>query len=74
MDEARQLPTRPLDRFEEAALKELRRGKDIIVETPADGIRMLGALRNAKQCMKCHGGDRGDLLGAFSYTLQAGEK
>ncbi len=32
---------------------------------------MLGAVRSAKQCVKCHGGSRGDLLGAFSYTLRA---
>ena len=30
---------------------------------------MLGAIRSAKQCVQCHGGQRGDLLGAFSYTL-----
>jgi hypothetical protein len=23
-----------------------------------------------KQCVSCHGGERGDLLGAFSYSLR----
>ncbi len=26
---------------------------------------MLGAIRAAKQCLECHDGKRGDLLGAF---------
>jgi mono/diheme cytochrome c family protein len=30
---------------------------------------MLGAVRSTRQCVACHGGDRGDLLGAFSYAL-----
>ena len=33
--------------------------------------RMFGALRATKQCLKCHDAARGDLLGAFSYTLRA---
>jgi len=33
---------------------------------------MLGATYGAKQCVACHGGERGDLLGVFSYTLQRG--
>ena len=37
-------------------------------QTP-DGLRILGAIRAAKQCVDCHGGERGALLGAFSYTL-----
>jgi hypothetical protein len=31
---------------------------------------MLGAARSVSQCIKCHDGERGDLLGAFSYYLQ----
>ena len=32
----------------------------------AGRVRVLGAIRAAKQCIDCHGGGRGDLLGAFS--------
>jgi hypothetical protein len=30
---------------------------------------MFGAVRAAKQCLKCHFVQRGELLGAFSYVL-----
>lgn len=66
MDALDGVPTRRLDAFEVEGLKALRRGHDLIV----DDRRMLGALRNAKQCIACHGGERGQLLGAFSYTLR----
>lgn len=32
-------------------------------------VSALGAIRSIEQCTKCHGGKRGDLLGAFSYSL-----
>lgn len=38
-----------------------------------DGRRhVLGAIRSGKQCLSCHEGERGELLGAFLYTLAAG--
>ena len=70
MANARNTPTRPLDRFERFALPTLERGEDLFVSEAGDGLRMLGAVRSARQCVKCHGGSRGDLLGAFSYTLR----
>jgi len=73
MDEQREAPTRPLDRFEASALEGLRRGEDILVQETAGNLRMLGAIRNAKQCIECHGGERGDLLGAFSYSLRCND-
>jgi hypothetical protein len=69
MDELRQAPTRPLDTFEVAGLKALRRGQDLVVRDLAPVRRVLGSIRSARQCLSCHGGQRGDLLGAFSYTL-----
>ncbi len=66
MNELVGVPTRPLDDFEAGALAKLRRGEELVV----DGARMLGALRNAKQCIACHGGERGELLGALSYGLR----
>lgn len=74
MEELREAPTRSLDGFEAAGLEELRRGEDLVVGGTPTGMRMLGAIRSAKQCVQCHGSERGDLLGAFSYTLQRSER
>lgn len=70
MEELRGAPKRPPDRFETAGLEAIKKGEDLFVgETPA-GVRMMGAIRSAKQCLQCHEGTRGDLLGAFSYRLE----
>jgi hypothetical protein len=70
MAELRGAPTRPLDRFETYGLAAVRRGEDLLISRDRDGVRMLGAIYSTKRCVACHGGERGDLLGAFSYTLQ----
>jgi hypothetical protein len=70
MDELKQAPTRPLDAFELAALQRLCAGEGLIVGEQENRIRMLGAIRATLQCQECHGAERGDLLGAFSYTLR----
>jgi hypothetical protein len=72
MDELRGAATRPLERFEAAGLEALRRGEDLVVAEAPGALRMLGAIRSGKQCVTCHGGERGDLLGAFSYALRSG--
>lgn len=69
MDELHDKPTRPLDSFERQGLQALLAGEPVHVATRPGQIRMLGAVRATKQCIKCHGGERGDLLGAFSYRL-----
>jgi hypothetical protein len=69
MDELRDAPTRPLTSFERSALAALRKGHDLQVESTADRIHVLGSIRAIKQCSACHDGERGDLLGAFSYSL-----
>jgi hypothetical protein len=74
MDELRGGPTRPLDGFEAAGLERLHGGEDLIVGNTSGTVRMLGALRSARQCVRCHDGERCDLLGAFSYTLQRGDR
>jgi hypothetical protein len=74
MDELREAPTRPLDGFETSALEKLRRGEDLVLAAAGGRARMLGALRSAGQCVRCHGGGRGDLLGAFSYMLRRVER
>jgi hypothetical protein len=73
MDDLRKTPTRPLDAFEAAGLAALNRGHDLFARDTADGHRrLLGAVRSGKHCLSCHGGQRGELLGAFSYTLARG--
>lgn len=74
MDQVRETPTRLLDSFEAAGLETLRGGEDLFFGSASGTVRMLGALRATKQCVECHGGERGDLLGAFSYTLRRGER
>jgi hypothetical protein len=61
--------TRPLTEFEAKALGSLRKGQDLVAEATPGHIRMLGALRAARQCLECHEGQRGKLLGAFSYQM-----
>jgi len=74
MDELRDAPTRQLDPFEAAALTALRSGADMHTADGPDGIRFVGAIRSTKQCVECHGGERGALLGAFSYRLQPSQR
>ena len=60
---------RPADGFEAAALKKLAAGEDLVANAVGSKVRLLGAIRNMASCVECHGGRRGDLLGAFSYRL-----
>jgi hypothetical protein len=69
MDELRDAPTRPLDDFELRSLPMLRSERDLVIETRANQIRMLGSLRAGADCLNCHSVQRGELLGAFSYVL-----
>jgi hypothetical protein len=70
MDDLRDAPTRPLDAFETAGLAAIRKGEEGFAAQRPDVVRYMGAIRSAKQCAECHGGQRGDLLGAFAYTLR----
>ena len=54
-------------------LNPVRQGEDLFVSRDGEGLRMLGAVYSMKQCVTCHGGARGDLLGAFSYLLLTNE-
>jgi hypothetical protein len=71
MDALGKAPVRPLDSFESAALGRLVGGEDLVVGRSQTGMRMVGSIRSTKGCIRCHEGQRGELLGAFSYTLQA---
>ena len=70
MDELRSSPTRSPDEFEAAALEILQKGEDLHARGTEKAARMVGAIRAAKQCTTCHGCERGELLGAFSYGLK----
>ena len=70
MSELKSVPTRSLDAFEMQALEELKKGEDLFVRGLDDKARMVGAIRATKQCLDCHEGQRGDLLGAFSYGFR----
>jgi len=70
MAAVKEAKTRELERFETDALKELAAGKEAVhVAATVNQVRMVGAIRMAESCMKCHEGKQGDLLGAFTYDL-----
>lgn len=69
MDKLKDAPTRKLDSFEAEGLRAVRQGDDLFARGTDTDARMVGAIRSVKQCVECHGGQRGDLLGAFSYRL-----
>jgi hypothetical protein len=62
-------PTRKLDEFETAALVHIRDGNDVVLQSSAPEMRVLGAIRARAECLECHKTEAGSLLGAFSYTL-----
>ena len=65
------LKSRPLTTFEERAIADFRKGRDIAVDASTGGpTTCVGAVRAKPTCLECHDGARtGDLLGAFSYGL-----
>jgi hypothetical protein len=70
MDLLREAPTRRLDSFETQGLAQLQAGETLVMGEQGARLRLLGAIRATKQCVECHGCERGDLLGAFSYVLR----
>jgi len=69
MDKLADVPTRSLNSFEEKALPQLVAQKDVVTDQQPNHIQMLGSLRAGKTCLECHSGERGKLLGAFTYEL-----
>ena len=74
MQEVKTLPTREPDSFEAEGVKAIRTGEDLYTRGDDRDARMVGAIRSVGQCVECHGGQRGDLLGAFSYRLRRDAK
>lgn len=66
-----EVPTRPLNEFEASALKKLIDGEDLVIDEQPNQIKMVGALRSFESCASCHDSRTGDLMGAFSYELEA---
>ena len=66
--------SRTLTAFEERALSDFRKGRDIAVDASKDGPdACVGAIRATRTCIECHDGSKtGDLLGAFSYRFSRG--
>lgn len=69
MEKVKDTPTRELDAFEIAGVAALRSGEDYFHRGDDKQLRLLGSIRATKQCCECHGCQRGQLLGAFSYYL-----
>ncbi len=69
MDKMDDTPVRDLGEFETGALAKLKAGEDVVTRASLNRIEMLGALRASKSCLQCHNVERGQLLGAFSYSL-----
>ena len=57
---------------EQRGLVMLRSGSDTVAENSSETIHMLGAIRALRSCVACHDVERGQLLGAFSYSLEKG--
>lgn len=70
MDQLADIPQRSLDEFESTALSQVQVDENLVIDAQPDHIRMLGAIRAGNDCLQCHGGERGQLLGAFSYELK----
>jgi hypothetical protein len=70
MTDLKNVPKRELDRFEAAGLEKLQGGEDLFARRHNNTVRLFGSVRAQKDCLSCHDGGEGKLLGAFSYTLR----
>jgi len=63
---------RPLTAFETNALPQLRAGRETVMDLKAGLV--VGAVRAREDCLKCHEGKVGTLLGALSYEMTPAAK
>jgi hypothetical protein len=70
MNELEDIPHRALNEFEAKALPQLETERDTVIKETLAGAVMLGAVRAGNDCLQCHNGPRGKLLGAFSYEFK----
>jgi hypothetical protein len=61
---------RPLRDRELAAIDKLAAGEETVFNESSMPTLLIGAVRASSQCLKCHEGPAGRMLGAFSYSLQ----
>lgn len=71
MEEIKNAPTRSLSQWESTALDSLYGGNDLEVNRESSQIMALGAIRANTECLQCHEGRRGDMLGAFNYRISS---
>lgn len=69
MEELKVGETRELDEFESKAMARLAKGEQVVIESHANRIRMLGSIRATVECSACHTVPEKQLLGAFSYDF-----
>lgn len=69
---------RPLTGNEERAIEAMKADPDrdiVVAERGRDSrpapVGVIGAIRAGTSCLECHEGRKGELLGAFSYSLEA---
>jgi hypothetical protein len=60
---------RPLREQELGAIDKLAAGNETVFNERSTPPLLLGAVRASSQCLKCHEGPAGRMLGAFSYSL-----
>ena len=60
---------RRLGPIEADALKEILAGKEVVLAGKGTGRELIGAVRAAASCIKCHQVAQDTLLGAFRYPL-----
>jgi hypothetical protein len=71
MKDVKDLPTRDLNIFETRALDSILAGEHYVAEQTGKEIRMLAPIFAGNRCLSCHD-QKGQMLGAFTYTLERG--
>jgi len=69
MKDIKDLPTRDLNVFELQALDSIRTGEEFVAHKNGKNIRMMAPIYAGNRCTACHD-QKGQLLGAFTYTLE----
>lgn len=69
MQSAEQRETRPLNEFEKSGLESFENGQTVYYSAKPNRIELIGAIRAGAHCLECHQGQRGKVLGAFTYEI-----
>ena len=60
---------RPLTEFEQRVVDYLRSGGEPVLHHKNLETRLVAPLTASESCLQCHDGEKGDVVGAFSYSL-----